>query len=350
MRCPTTGRAFHIFTFAILLPALACEGAVDRAALDLVVAEVDTVVSLESELLAAPTDVAVDGAGRVYVLDYQFAGVLVLTGPDVSPVLYGSEGEGPGELKGPVALSVSDDTIRIVELGNGRVQVLGADGTYARSYPLPAAFPGNISLSPVGLMAVPTQGFREDSLILIFDADGAPTRRAGEPVVPPHDMWDMTAISSAIERGHVPSSLRNMSLPVIEDDGSLWLILNAEGVVRRYDNEGNVLWSLTLESPELSAIRESFFIRNREMGGIGFSPLSYVSDAVVVDGELWLLLNTPEESPVVILAVTGDGSLSRRIRLPHVYDAGDLAVDLSRNRLYLTVPSNASLIAASLPG
>jgi hypothetical protein len=349
MTHPAIKPSADVLTVVLAAAALACEGAVERSPADLVVTELDTVISLESELLAAPADLAVDAAGRVYVLDYQFAGILVLPGPGGSPVLYGGEGEGPGEFNGPEALSVSDDSIRVIELGNGRVQVLATDGTHGRSYPLPVAFPGGISISPAGVLAVPTQGFREDSLVLVFDADGSPAGRVGAPVVPPHQMWDLTEIRSAIDGDRVPNSLRNMSLPVIEDDGSLWLILNAEGIVRRYDSDGTLLWSLELASPELASIKDEFFTRNRELTTPGFVVLSYVSDACLVDGTLWLLLNTPADQPTVVLVVAEDGTLERRLRLPDLSNAGDIAVDLPRRRLYLTVPDDAALVAAMLP-
>ncbi len=307
-------------------------------------------LSLESERLAAPSDVAVDEDGTIYVLDSQLAGVLVVD-PDsaVTPRFFGGEGAGPGEFDGPVTIAVTRDTIRVVEAANGRVQVLSTDGDYARSFPLAAGFLGGFSLSGDGHLAVPTQGFREEVLMLRYDPDGEANGGVGEPVVPPHQIWDMRAISSSIESGQVPVSLRNMSLPVIEDDGSLWLILQAEGIVRRYDPDGELLWSTALQSSELAAIEESFFIRNRELEVGAFIPLRYASDAAAVDGRLFVLLNTPAEEAGVVLVVGPQGEMAARIVLPSVREAEDLAVSPRRDRLYVTVPSEASLLAADLP-
>jgi hypothetical protein len=316
---------------------------------EVVLAQVDTLVSLESELLAAPSDMAVDEAGRLYVLDFQLAGVQVIPGPQQPTRFFGGPGQGPGEFDGPATLSVARDTVRVVEVGNGRIQVMDTAGVYHRSYTLPADFLGGIALSPAGLMAVPTQGFRDSALVRLFDRDGKPAGRLGELVVPPHQMWDMTAITTAIRDGQVPNALRNFSLPVMEDDGSLWLILNAEGVVRRHDGAGALLWSLTLQVPELAATRDDFFARNRALQAPGFVALQYVTDAVAAGGNLWLLLNTPTADPCVVLVVDAEGRVAKRFTLPGVHDAEDLAVDLDRSRLYLTIPSSASLVAAELP-
>jgi hypothetical protein len=337
-------------TVVVLLGMVACRGEDGATGVaEYVVEDVDTVISLEAEGLAAPSDVAVDEEGTVYVLDEQLAGVLVIPGRDGDPLFYGGEGAGPGEFKGPLALAATRDTLRVVEAGNGRVQVLTTDGAYVRSLPLSAGILGGFSLSGDGHLAVPTQGFREESLVLRFGPDGAAEGGVGELVAPPHQMWDMRAIRASIEAGQVPAALRNMSLPVAEDDGSLWLILQAEGVVRRYGPEGRLIWSLPLAAPELAAIEADFFARNRELEVAAFIPLRYASDAAVANGQLYVLLNVPAGEPSVVLVISSEGVLTTRIVLPSVVDARDLAVDRERQRLYLTVPSEASLLAADLP-
>lgn len=346
------GRSRRMAAALALTPlvVLACETRSDPNTMaEFVISEVDTLVSLESELLASPRDVVVDEAGNVYVLDGQLASVLVLPASGSTPITRGGEGGGPGEFSRPTALAVDADSIRIVDSGNGRVQVLTSDGSYVRSYPMPAEYIGGVTLSADGHMAVSTQGFREEALALTFDAKGHPTGRFGTLVVPGHEFWDMTAIRADIMDGEVPRQLRNWSLPILDVDGSLWLILNAEGVIQRYDAEGSLLWALQLEAPEMPRIKERFFERNRELDTPGFVVLAYVADAVAVREDLWVLLDVPDEDPCLVLVIAPDGTVRRRLDFPNVYGASELAVDLGRRRVYLTVPSDASLLVASLP-
>jgi hypothetical protein len=73
--------------------------------------------------------VGVDAAGRIYVLDADGHRVIVFTA-DGDPVrTMGREGEGPGELSWPLALTVKPDgTVLIEDIGRGTVHGFDPDG------------------------------------------------------------------------------------------------------------------------------------------------------------------------------------------------------------------------------
>lgn len=315
------------------------------------ITRIDTVVSLSSELLASPGDLSVADAGDLYIADEQDSRILRIPAGGEAPIPIGAPGEGPGEFDAPVALAVADDTLRVVEQRNGRVQVLDSEGTYQRSYPLPAGSLGGYDVAGDGRVAAATMGFRADALVLLYDRDGGAIDSLAEPVVPPHSFWDVRAIQNQIAAGEVPSSLRNWARPVLGPRGGTWVVLVAEGSVRRFDAAGELLWSRTLEAPELASIEEYFFERNAELEGqAGFIPLSYVDDGHVVGERLWLLLNTLPDAPCVVLVLDGEGALRQRLVLPTVQGARRIAVDRMRRRLYLALPSEATVLAADLPG
>ncbi|UCF18474.1 MAG: hypothetical protein JSU87_11045 [Gemmatimonadota bacterium] len=317
---------------------------------EVVIADVDTVVSLESELLATPLDLDVHENGTVFVIDYQMAYIVAIPGDGETPVVLGAEGQGPGEFTQPLALTVTDDTLRVVDAGNGRIQVLNLSGEYVRSYALPVSTVQTADLSHDGRAAIATMGFQVAALARTFDANGQPLDSIGELLAPVHEVWDLTAIQNAIAAGEIPATFRNWALPVWASDGGLWLILLAEGEVRRFDRDGNLVWSSPLSAPELAQIRDHFFARNRELEGTSaFYPLTFVADAQPVRSELWLLLDTPNGNPNVVLVLDDEGRLQRRLVLSSLSEAERLAYDPRRRRLYLAAPSLASVFAAQVP-
>ncbi|HEX8691392.1 MAG TPA: hypothetical protein VF746_03030 [Longimicrobium sp.] len=327
--------------------AAACRG--EPAAAPAVLAEADTVVAPESELLGVPVDLAVDGSGRVYVLDNAL-GRIVRLEDGARPTVLGRRGGGPGEMEGPLALRVDGDSIRVDDRGNGRALVLAADGAPVRSFPLPPRSPGALAFGARGEAAVATSGLSAAGLAVRLDAAGEPRGTLGALLAPPVRILNFTAMKADVRRGRIPAVLRNAAIPVFGEGGGAWLVLAAEGAVRRYDAGGREVWSRPVRTPEVRAIRERFFSLNRaEKSPYSFYPLAYFADAAAVGEELWLLVNTPEEEPSVVLVLEGGGKLARRYILPGVFGARDLAVDEARGRLYLSVPSSAALLSVRLP-
>lgn len=309
-------------------------------------AGVDTMVTPESELLALPADVEVDTHGRVYVLDQTLSQLVRLDGSRTE--VLARRGHGPGELESPLALGVRGDTVQVDDRGNRRVVVLDTDGVYGRSFPLPPRLPGAMAIGPQGEVAVGTDGL-SPSLVGFLDPRGEMRGSIGQLAAPAAVVWDFTAIKAQIRSGQVPSALRNSTQPVLTERGS-WLVLVSEGEVRRYDAAGRALWTRRLKTPEMQAIRGAFFAANRqETSPAAFWPLTYFADADPLDDELLLLLNTPDDEPSAVLVLGPDGTVRRRLVLTGVQGARDLAVDAVRRRLYLSVPSSASVVSVPLP-
>ena len=80
-------------------------------------------------------------------------------------------GSGPSELRRPNALTADGDTLRIVDIGNGRLQTLTTTGAYVRSVELPAgAGLGPVAVRTDGWPATGAMG-TSDWLAAFFDEE-----------------------------------------------------------------------------------------------------------------------------------------------------------------------------------
>lgn len=336
-----------LFVAAVLA---ACRDA-ERGPVEVRLAAPDTIVTSESEVLALPADLAVDGAGHVYVADAQNARVAVFAARGEQRFI-GREGRGPGELKDPLHLGLAGDTVRVASTGNLRVAVYTTAGAFVRSDPLPpSATAAPLSFAPDGRIAIATYGIQDSVLARVLARDGTVLKGVGELLAPGTDAFYVTAIKEEAEKGNVPAVFRNHSQPLFAADGGVWVVLTAEGVLRRYERDGRLLWSVSIEAPELSRIKQAFFDRSRELAGqpARFAMLRYLDDAQVVGDDLWILLNTAAGEPSVILVFDDQGSQRRRLVIPGVEEAGAFAVDAARKRLYVTT-SDAGLLRFDVPG
>ena len=312
---------------------------------------VSVIVSTESEILSRPADMLVADNGEIHVLDYLAAQVLVLSPSGELLRTIGREGGGPREFSRPRGLVLSGDTLRVVDVGNGRLQTLALDTDFMRTTPLPIGSDmGPIAVNENGWLMAGTLGMH-DVLATYHDASGDQLGTLGTPPAQASQIMDFAAMKREIVAGTVPAMFRNAVLPVFAPDGDMWLILTGEGVVERYDSEASLQVSVPLVAPEMEGIWARCVERNRETlnDPRRLAGLSYVTDAVVVDGTLWLLLNAPPDEPSVILALAGDGTVRHRVVFSGVTGAQQFSFERARGRGLGTIPSTAGVVAAPLP-
>lgn len=88
-------------------------------------------------------DVAVDGVGRVYVLDWVNARVQVFNARGQFIQQWGTQGDQTGQLLGPASIAVDrEGNVYIAEIGNHRVQKFSSTGTYQLSWGYFGSDPG----------------------------------------------------------------------------------------------------------------------------------------------------------------------------------------------------------------
>ena len=348
----------RVIITSITIGVLACRawsgepGAGSSEASDIVIGgTVDTLLSHATDSLIQPIAVAVGGDGSVYVLDGERLMVTAWS-PSAPRRSFARGGEGPGELRNPGGMDVAGDTVRVYNIGNGRLELFRTDGTSLGGRQLPpAALDGPLAVSRDGRLAAATMGVGDTNLAIVFArGDHHEVMRLGPLLAPQVAQWSLTAIHNAVTAGQVPSMFRNFASPLFGSNGTVWLILFAEGLVQRYDSTGRLLSSLRLDLPEIQQIKADFLEAGRRTKApTRFGMLTYVPDAKVVGDDLWMLLGMPEENGSVVLVVAGNGLLRHRIVLPGVRGARGLAVDATNRHLYLMIMGEGLLLRAALP-
>lgn len=310
----------------------------------------DTVITTVSELIGGVSDMVVGLDGRLYIADYQSHSILSVRPDGTDPRTFGREGAAPGEFRRPMAIAVSLDSIWVYDMDNARVQILDLTGAYRGQYRWPLPYPGGaLSLDERGALAVATDG-QDSALVVVVMGRAAEPIRVGELVAPPVASFNITSIRERILKGEIPEEFRNYLLPVWGDDESIFVLFLTQPEIRRYDLGGDLLWTRAIGEPVLESVREAFFRRNRESSSpFGFAALNYFRDGQVVDGDLWVLLNTEGEEDGLVLVLDGeDGSVKRRLVLDGLSGVNAFAIDPSRRRMYVSVLDAAAVVAFSL--
>jgi len=309
------------------------------------------IVLTESALFGRPTEIALDDSDNLWVLDNMLDRILVLTPQGGLVRSIGGTGSGPREFRRPQAFIVSDDTVRVADVGNGRLLTLALNSDYVRSLPLPAgAGLGPLALTKNGTLLLGTQGLHGE-LAAYYDASGALLGTLGQAPARTSVILDVRAMKQEIIAGEVPAFFRNLVHPVFAPDGAMWLILTGEALVQRYDATGTRRLSVSYAAPQLERIWQDVVARSRETldDPRQIDGPVYVLDAAVVEQGLWMLLNMPASEPAVILALTPGGTFERTLVFSAVRGAVSFALDRARDHVYFTIPSNASVVAATLP-
>jgi hypothetical protein len=338
-------------SISLLLALFSCSQGTGDGLPEHSIEDTAAVVTQASELLSGPNDIAVDDDGAIYVLDYLLAHVVVVSPSGKLLRTIGRHGSGPGEFALPRSFVLSGDTLRVVDVGAGRLQIVDRDGHFVRATPLPpAASMGDVAVDDAGAVLVSTLGVN-GALVTYYDETGGERRNIGIPPAPTSTIANFTAMKKEILSGSVPALFRNAVLPVLAPDGGLWLVLKGEGTVQRYDSLGSLLLGAPLAVPEMQRIWQHLvdFTRTimndqRRMAG-----LAYVTDAVAQGDTLWVLLNMPEDEASVVLTIRADGTVAERLVFKKVRGAQGFVLDRPRNRVLFLIPSEASVIAAPWP-
>ncbi|WP_291162399.1 6-bladed beta-propeller [Gemmatimonas sp. UBA7669] len=102
-----------------------------------------------SWFLTAINDLAVDSAGRIYVLERSDQTIRVFSPSGKHLKALGRRGDGPGEFRNARALVVRSGSLWVLDYGNSRVTAFGLAGTTVRTFSLNPAVRGVASVAGV---------------------------------------------------------------------------------------------------------------------------------------------------------------------------------------------------------
>lgn len=343
-------KLFHACAIPSALITAACTRGAIAPSTDFTLDSSVTLLTGEGARLGRPGEIALDGSGNLYITDAAASSIVVLDSGGRAIAAIGRNGAGPGEFNRPRSLTVTGDTLWVADPENGRFQVLSTSGVFVRSFPSPTqALSGAVAFAADGSSLVALNGV-DSALVQRVSPMGNAGRRFGRPIVPTTGYWDFVAIKRDIADGQVPPVFRNIVHPVPGDSGAVWVLLDGEGVVRRYNGADSLVWERRLEEPELKAIREGFFARNRaDRDPSRVFPLSYFHAGEVVGDNLWILFGGSDTSSALFVVMEPHGAIRARIRAPGVSGADAFAVDVGRRLLYVISSQDATLIRLPLP-
>jgi DNA-binding beta-propeller fold protein YncE len=119
-----------------------------------------------------PTDVAVDGDHRIFVMDGVNSRVAVFDEQGRYLYSFGTRGSAPGQMLMPVGIGISSSgEVFVADSGNHRIQVFSRDGGFRRSFPLITGGKGD----PTDVMPAPFKNFcyvcdNDNHQVQVYDA------------------------------------------------------------------------------------------------------------------------------------------------------------------------------------
>ena len=184
----------------------------------------------------APSNVAVDDEGNLYVTDYAGDRVLKL-GPEGAVLTeWGGHGTGPGQFSGPFGVTLDPrNAVYVVDQLNGRIQKFSPEGEFLAAWG-GAGAAGQLR-TPFGAASVPAGVYVADfgnNRVLLFAHDGRLVRRWGG-------------------RGGGAGQFTRPAAVAVDREGNVYVSDHFNNRVQRFSPEGRFLAQVGTLEPEAEA-------------------------------------------------------------------------------------------------
>ena len=329
--------------------------ATPEIASEVVLEGLEVVISDADVDLAIPAGIDVDAEGNVWIVDRRLAQVLVVDPEGAVLRTFGRAGGGPGEFRFPRGMGIRGEHAYVLDNVHG-VQSFGLEGNYVDEYQAPRLTADFDFTGDGGLVNNNNRVWVGGGMVSVLAPGAEEPVLFGELLFPDTSGFNFRAFDQQVREGTIPDLLRNGGIPAAAADGTVWLAIHTEQIVRRYAADGTLLSETTFELPELLAIIDQYLadFASLPQGDAFFFP-SVIGAAHAVGDSLLLLWETVEGEPGLITVHGPDGSLIQRLVIPGLEIGGggtsvmDLTVDEDRRRLYISISEIATIFGVDLP-
>ncbi|MCD6117903.1 hypothetical protein J7K93_12875 [bacterium] len=228
----------------------------------------------------------------------------------------GNKGKGPLEFIQPLYIEQIKDTLYIWDSGNGRFQNLTLNGKLIKTLiPKPQFDYNPIAHKADGGFFCGSEGFRSDSLIQVYDYNAKIISMFGRLEGNKIEYYEFTTAKIYTKKKKIPPFEKNKILLCYTSDHNLMVIHQAIPFLKKFNEDGNLIFKRRLQSPVFAQLESNFYAANDSLPGYAFQLLRYWKD-VIPDGSggIYLLLNNP--SKMIVHHYNKNGVLIERLTGP----------------------------------
>ena len=311
----------------------------------------DTVGGEAGSPIGRPAGIAMDEDGRLWIADALNHEIRRVDPASGEASIFGREGQGPGEFGRPEGVAIRDGEVRVVDFRNRRVQTLSPSGQPVRSAMIESPLYLPLAIGPRGEIATPALG-QFGALAAVHPAEGGAPRYLGQAEAPAPTSISQSRLREQVQAGNIPSEFLNNVLPVVREDGGLWLVTQADGKVLAFGDSGELTWERGLPELYVAAARARFFEAWAATPVEGVPVPWMARGAAEFEGDLWLMVDAPDGGGSHLLVYEGEtGRLLRVDHLPLRSPGWCLAIDPIRpEQILVCLPEEAIVVRIDLSG
>lgn len=239
--------------------------------------------SPKGQILYQPRTIRIDANGNLLVLDAGNNRLVEFSKEGRFLKEIGGIGQGPGDLFGPMDFDIDrEGRILILERTNRRVSIFEADGTFDSHFPIDERDPISICATPKSTILINSPRV-DGPLLYVFDYSGKRIGSVGSV--------ESFEVSPFPGTHALATELLNQVIVRCNSRNEIIVAYYGRPLVRIFDTEGHLLLEKTIESPEISDVRETIKIQSdsRKPRRNWFSTLHFFTDLNVVGEDMILL-------------------------------------------------------------